>query len=119
MARTITRERIAFNKEKNLAQKSGIEWRKREKENREELRAGNLLLYPDLLDRDPWIVWKEEYPNWVKSEEEKKRKKKERENIDPRLLMKSIVAIVEAEYREEELIRDYIGFLPEEEGRDN
>jgi hypothetical protein len=25
MARTMTRERIAFNKEKNLAQKSGIE----------------------------------------------------------------------------------------------
>ena len=53
MARTMTRERIAFNKEKNLAQKSGVEWRKREKENREELRAGNPLLYPDLLDRDP------------------------------------------------------------------
>ena len=44
-----------------------------------------------------------EYPNWVKSEEEKKRKKKERENIDPRLLMKSIVAAVKAEYREESL----------------
>jgi hypothetical protein len=33
--------------------------------------------------------------------------------------MKSTVAAVEAEYREEELIRDYIGFLPEEKGRDN
>jgi hypothetical protein len=33
--------------------------------------------------------------------------------------MKSIVAVVEVEYREEELMRDYIGFLPEEEGRDN
>jgi hypothetical protein len=55
----------------------------------------------------------------VQSEEEKKRKKKEREIIDPRLLMKSIVAIVEAEYREEELMRDYIGFPPEEEGGDN
>jgi hypothetical protein len=33
--------------------------------------------------------------------------------------MKSTVAVVEAEYREEELMKDYIGFLPEEEGRDN
>jgi len=64
-------------------------------------------------------VWKEKYPDWVQSEEEKKRKKKERESIDPRLLMKSTVAIVEAEYREEELMRDYIGFPPEEEGGDN
>jgi hypothetical protein len=119
MARTMTQERIAFNKEKNLAQKSGIEWRKREKENREEIRARNPPLYPDLLDVDPWVVWKEKNPDWVQSEEEKKRKKKERESIDPRLLMKSTVAAVEAEYREEELMRDYIGFPPEEEGRDN
>jgi len=119
MARTMTQERIAFNKEKNLAQKSGIEWRKREKENREEIRAGKPPLYPDLLDIDPWVVWKEKHPDWVQSEEEKKRKKKERESIDPRLLMKSTVAIVEAEYREEELMKDYIGFPPEEEGGDN
>jgi len=33
--------------------------------------------------------------------------------------MKSIVAVVEVEYREEELMRDYIGFLLKEEDRDN
>ena len=56
IAKVMTQERIAFNKEKNLAQKSGIEWRKRDKENRETLRARNPSPYPDLLDRDPWVV---------------------------------------------------------------
>lgn len=119
IARTMTQEQIVFNKEKNLAQKSGIKQRKREKENREEIRARNPPLYLNLLDIDPWVVQKEKNPNQVQSKEEKKRKKEERESINPRLLMKSIVAVVEVEYREEELMRDYIGFLLKEEDRDN
>jgi hypothetical protein len=62
------------------------------------LKDRNTPPYPNLLNRDPWVIWKEGHPNWVRREEEKKREKKERENIDPRLLIKSTVDAVEAEY---------------------
>jgi hypothetical protein len=119
IAKVITAQRIAFNKEKNIAQKSGVEWRKRDKENREALKASKDPPFLDLLERDPWVIWKEAHPDWVSKEEEKKRKKKEIEIIDPRLLMKSTVDAVEIEYQEEELMRDYIGFPSEGEGEDN
>ena len=94
MQKVMTKDRKAFNSHKNQAFKSGVEWRKREKENKQAVKDNKIPPWVDLIIRDPWEEWKEAHPDWVKQDEEKKRRKKEQAQIDPRLLINSTVEAI-------------------------
>jgi hypothetical protein len=108
MLKIMTKERKAFNSLKNQAHKEGVEWRKRDKENKQAVKNNKVPPWVDLITRDPWEQWKEANPEWVKQDEEKKRRKKEQDKIDPRLLLNSTVEAVRAENKEVEGMADFI-----------
>jgi hypothetical protein len=110
MQRIMTKERKAFSSLKNQAYKEGVEWRKRDKENKQAVKNNKIPPWVDLIIRDPWEQWKDGNPEWVKQDEEKKRRKREQDKIDPRLLLNSTVAAVRAEYKEAEGMADFIRF---------
>jgi len=113
--RVMNKERRAFNGLKNQAYKEGVEWRKRDKENKQAIKNNKIPPWVDLIIQDPWEQWKAANPEWVKKDEEKKRKKKEQDKIDPRLLLNSTVEAVRAEIREEEGMADFIRLLSDGE----
>ena len=87
-----------------------MEWRKRDKENKQTVKNNKVFPWIDLIIKDPWEQWKEANPEWVKQDEEKKRRKKEQDKIDFRLLLNSTIKAIRAENKEIEDIVDFIYF---------
>ena len=54
MLKIMIKERKAFNSLKNQAYKEGVEWRKRDKENKQAVKNNKVPSWVDLIIRDPW-----------------------------------------------------------------